>query len=995
MVRIYCFLFSFLVFSELRSQSDIQIRSWGQTHGIESAIIYGVFQDKNNLIWICTYNGLYYFDGFRAYKSQILEGDSKTPFDGIVNQLLQTSDGRYWLKIDNKMGAYDIYSKVFTPLKTQPTDLISTFNSNGDQLYVLDPERTFLVDKESPEMIPMVFVDEKGNIVSEIVRASASTGKYFSFKDSFPLEVEPSNIPGRFLEKKESDSSFTYWNKKGYSKYNIDVFGNTWFKHPFKPIWMVEDSLGNDVSEEYLIPFFDMTLHYFKTQPYYSWFFTDKGLILWEKNKDKPRYLFEEIPELNDSRQISYFGRGKTVWIWNRQGLHNIRVNPSRFTSITKGQNELYRDFILGIYPFDENRLIIKHDFPDTHHSLFDLNSGIIIPIQKDELFKKFGLADYEEIHDEGDQEAWILKHGVHIHNYAKITPNRNPFTRLFISDGSTYDYAIIPADNFKIAHQLWRISEDRMVFPRLNPLQFADQGDTVWIGTESVGLVALHTPSGETAQWLPDPNNPSSIRSNRVHAVIPVDSGNLWLGTGKGLSFFDKKSGDFKTFRTHEGLIDDRIYCMAFDRKGFLWIGTGNGLSRFDTLSKSFTNFTKADGLVNSEYNRNSAILLDDGRMMMGGMAGIDMFDPEDIADQLEKPKPMIAHVHINNRLINLRTQFDFGHDENHFAFYVSANPIWMASTLTYQYRLEGAEDDWQSLNYSNAVNYPNLPPGDYSFQVKIANQPEIATYDFMIYQIWYGTWWFKLSFIGIGLLLLYLIYRVMLSRRMYHLEQENKVMLLKAEQALSVTKERERIIADLHDDVGATLSSLHIYGDLAGKMWDSQPEKVRDMVEKMRDQSKELMGLMSDIVWSMKNPQNEKYTLLARIRNYANELLASKEIQFADVLASDLDEKIVLPELRRNLLLVVKEAMNNIAKHSHASRVRLVLYEKEGQLILKINDNGKGLDLSKAQNGNGLSNMKKRCQQMNGKMTIEGQNGNGTTLTCFIPMARISLVD
>ncbi|WP_373524400.1 ATP-binding protein [Aquiflexum sp.] len=375
--------------------------------------------------------------------------------------------------------------------------------------------------------------------------------------------------------------------------------------------------------------------------------------------------------------------------------------------------------------------------------------------------------------------------------------------------------------------------------------------------------------------------------------------------------------------------------------------------------------------------------------------MEGIDIFDPDLIDERLEKPKPFIAHIHNNDKMINLKSQFEFGHDENHFDFYVSANPIWMASTLTYEYRLEGAETDWQSLNFSNLVHYPNLPPGKYSFQVKIANQPEIASYDFVIHQVWYASWWFRLAFIFAGLFMIYLIYRMMLARRTFRLKQENRIMQLKAEQALSVTKERERIIADLHDDVGATLSSLHIYGDLAGKVWDSQPEKGKEMVEKIRDQSKELMGRMSDIVWSMKDPKNERYSLCSRIRNYANELLSSREIQFADVLASDLDEKIVQPDLRRNLLLVVKEAMNNIAKHSHASRVRLTLSEKNGHLILKINDNGKGLDIMMVQNGNGLGNMQKRCQQMNGKFSIASQNGSGTTLTCTIPMATFSIVD
>lgn len=995
-----CFIawmfFCSLVYFEAPSQSDIQIRTWGQAHGIESAVIFGVFQDQNDMIWICTYNGLFYFDGFRAYKSPILESDGKTSFNGIVNQLVQSEDGRYWLTIDQRMGTYDIYSKVFSPLKTQTPSLLSRFSSIGDQLFVFDPARTYLVDKKSFELIPMVFMDELDSIISDDIRPSGLPTRYFSFFDKSPVEVVPSKNIGKYVLKRDVDSSKTFWNQQGYFRLNIDAKGNTWYRHPlnYREL-IVEDSLGNNKSDDYLSHFDGVNIHFFFTQPDYSWFVTDNGLMLWEKNKVKPKNRFEKFPELSDVQLAQSFDRGKTIWFWNRQGLFNLRMNPSKFSPITKENSNLYSNFILGIFPFDNNRLIIKHDFTDSHYSFFDIESGELRSFHSDEIYKDFRLLEYRDILKNGDPKSWILEHGRHIHGFFEGKPNNNPFTRTFISDGKTFDYFTYPGDQFQLVNQLWRISENRMVFPKISPLQYAQQGDTVWIGTEGEGLVALHTPSGRTQQWLSDPGIPESIPADRVHAAIPVADGNLWLGTGNGLSFFNKKTGKFKTYNTQNGLVDNRIYCMALDRKGHLWIGTGNGLSRFDTLSKSFTNFTKADGLVNSEYNRNSAVLLPDGRMMMGGMGGIDIFDPDRIEEQLEKPKPFIAHIHNNDNMVNLKSQFEFEHDENHFDFYVSANPIWMASTLTYEYRLLGSEKDWQDLNYSNIVHYPNLPPGKYSFQVKIANQPEIANYDFVIRQVWYASWWFRLAFILFGLFLIYLIYRMMLARRIYRLQQENKIMQMKAEQALSVTKERERIIADLHDDVGATLSSLYIYGDLAGKVWDSQPEKGKEMVDKIRDQSKELMGRMSDIVWSMKDPKKEKYSLRSRIRNYANELLSSREILFADVLASDLDEKIVQPELRRNLLLIVKEAMNNIAKHSHATRVRLMLYEKEGQLILKINDNGSGLDVMVVQNGNGMGNMQKRCEQMNGKLSIASQNGSGTTLTCAIPMATFSIGD
>ena len=90
-------------------------------------------------------------------------------YNGIVNQLVQSSDGRYWLKLDHTLGAYDIYSKVFTPLKTQPSNLLSTFSSVGDQLYIVDPIKFYLVDRESLRIIPMVFADNHGKINSDML----------------------------------------------------------------------------------------------------------------------------------------------------------------------------------------------------------------------------------------------------------------------------------------------------------------------------------------------------------------------------------------------------------------------------------------------------------------------------------------------------------------------------------------------------------------------------------------------------------------------------------------------------------------------------------------------------------------------------------------------------------------------------------------------------------------------------------------------------------
>lgn len=211
-----------------------------------------------------------------------------------------------------------------------------------------------------------------------------------------------------------------------------------------------------------------------------------------------------------------------------------------------------------------------------------------------------------------------------------------------------------------------------------------------------------------------------------------------------------------------------------------------------------------------------------------------------------------------------------------------------------------------------------------------------------------------------------------------------------MEAQQA--VANERTRITADLHDDIGATLSSMQIYGDLAKNVWDKQPEESKKMIDKISSTSKDLMGRMGDIIWSMKVGEEEKYTLEARLKNYSNELLSPKNI----MVEFDIDEKlpvgIVNPEIRKNILLIAKEAMNNIAKYSGASKATVSLKKINTVFQLVISDNGKGFDKAMLSQGNGLNNIKSRCALLKGDCIIDTEPGKGVVVTCIFPIAIIS---
>jgi signal transduction histidine kinase len=485
---------------------------------------------------------------------------------------------------------------------------------------------------------------------------------------------------------------------------------------------------------------------------------------------------------------------------------------------------------------------------------------------------------------------------------------------------------------------------------------------------------------------------------SQRVHGVCFDAAGNVYAATSAGLSFFDKKTGRFTHYSTAEGLCHPTIYCLTPDRQGQVWCGTGNGLSCFDPATKTFKNFFKSDGLINSEYNRNSAFTAPNGRIFMGGTEGLDYFVPAEIIQREFNYTPIIGEVSLPNRNLDPSANAFLKTDENNLTFSVTVSDLSRAQTMRFFYLLEGSKSAvWQTIATGNEIQFANLEPGKYVLRVKASNlsgkeNTKEAQFAFTIAAPWYTTIWFTIICILSGIALIYGLVRNNEIRKRRKLEQENELFRLKAEQATAIAQERERITADLHDDVGATLSSLNIYGDLAHSIWETNPEKSKEMVGKIAGQSRELMLRMSDIIWSMKPNGNDSSGLTPRIRNFAQDLLSGKGIMVNIYIDETTVAGITNPMVRKNIILIIKEVLNNVAKYSSAAHVEIFLGKKENGVQLSIQDDGKGFDRETVTMGNGLENMAARCRQMEGNFELDTHPGRGTTITCLIPLAIIS---
>ncbi|HMC99535.1 MAG TPA: ATP-binding protein, partial [Ferruginibacter sp.] len=203
---------------------------------------------------------------------------------------------------------------------------------------------------------------------------------------------------------------------------------------------------------------------------------------------------------------------------------------------------------------------------------------------------------------------------------------------------------------------------------------------------------------------------------------------------------------------------------------------------------------------------------------------------------------------------------------------------------------------------------------------------------------------------------------------------EFESQIAIIKAQQ-----EERNRISADMHDDLGAGMTTIRLYSELAkNKLHDNpMPE-----IDKISSSSNELLNKMNAIIWSMSSSNDSLGNLTAYIRSYALEYFEGTGVDCRITIPEDLPNIEVIGEIRRNVFLVVKEALNNILKHAKATKVTLSLVRVDDGLTFYIHDNGVGIDLDKLRMfGNGLKNMKKRMQDVHIDFSIE--NNNGTLIT------------
>ena len=209
------------------------------------------------------------------------------------------------------------------------------------------------------------------------------------------------------------------------------------------------------------------------------------------------------------------------------------------------------------------------------------------------------------------------------------------------------------------------------------------------------------------------------------------------------------------------------------------------------------------------------------------------------------------------------------------------------------------------------------------------------------------------------------------------------------KLEQKTAMLRERSRISGELHDEVGSTLSTINILSHSARMKLRSDVEKSDNLLEKINENSQRMMDAMSDIVWSI-NPENDALgNISVRMKEFVSEILDNKDIDYTFEMSEELTDVKLSPEIRKDMYLAFKEAVNNLAKYSKATTAHISLSRMYGSLNMKIKDNGTGFNPQQNGSGNGMNTMKKRAESHGGTFQIVSEEGKGTSIHISIPIA------
>jgi len=1005
------FLLLFLVFhpSCFSQQVDYVFKHFTRDDQLASNQVNSILKDHNGFIWFATMNGLQKYDGKRFVTYQHVPNDSSSIRDNNVGYLMEDRNKRLWVWTALGTSVYDPihdnFSFVEIEFDKKRQDFYYSFglyeDSQGYKWNMLYPGGLFRYDSISNKFKPYTTFWPKCSANILRIVEDGSSGNFWLTTDAgamyydaksreyYSHENNPHNVAilkdtvtGRstgliyrdqngimwlaFWDQSHAERYYRYDSRKNHLEeilqnlgaiqlFRTDASSTTWAVGDKLLRYSEKDHLFVEIKKkrnERLGLDFNQMFCMYEDDEHNLWTGTDIGVFVFnpilQKFSTTNAYSFKEkkmsAGDINGFLQLK---DGNILAMgWGGDGLYFFDSNMNQIPYQYGYDGKLIKD---------NNHRLTWCALDDSHGTLWiGCQSGRLMRI--DSARKKIEYLNPPEFNDrtvrsvmeDKNQNLWF---GTQSNVIVKWERRSGKYIQVMPPPPGKYDLRIIL---------------------RILPGRHND----IWVSSNS-GLLRLKDDDGSVLDYFAaDRDNPDSLQSNGLSEILWWGTDTLAIATSVGIEFLDLKSRRISQLFAGTPFFNTRVFSMIRDEDANIWFSTNNGLSKIHVPTRKITSYGYREGITDEYFFPGSVARLKNGKLAFGTIRSIVYFRPEDVREKSVPPDVHITGFQVFGKSLPVDSLLQNGntvkldYQQNFITIRFSSMSNTINDRLDYYATMVGLDKDWAQTNALQEAQFTYLPGGRYTFKVYCVSREgvhckNITTLNIIIIPpFWQRNWFYVFCFLLVAGII-YAIYRIRINR------------------ILEIGKMRTRIARDLHDDMGSTLSTINILSEMAKMKVGSDVGKTGEYIEKISDNSTRMMEAMDDIVWSI-NPSNDSMQkITARMREFANGVLEAREIEFN----FQMDEKIMYlklnPEARRDLFLIFKEAINNLAKYSCCKHTWVSLRLENGWIAMTIQDDGVGFEVANADDGNGLTNMRKRAQSMKGSLEIISRPKHGTKVS------------
>lgn len=1012
-VRILTAFALLLVTLTTRAQSDYIFEQYGAKEGLASIEISSLFQDRHGFLWAGHNLGLSRFDGYHF--TNYLR-DSSDEAIGKVLCMREDREGRLWIASANGIffKAKNKFIRLSFGAGKGAIVFSLLFDHQGDLWFTANPGPGIISQKQLGEYI----LGQR-----KVISFHPLPQNQHTLKDRYALVYLDQDKAGKIYGMGREGKIFSL------TREFVRLIGTT------DRLYYIRSMVVSDEGEIYWADPFQGTMKMNsmgivgKVGNGAQSIFKKDGDI-WALGtaidvKKAHSATFQRIAEIEDFIQISLsmlVDKDENIWVGTNEGLF-------------KYKKSLFRKYPVSEFPL-LNKVFSMLEMPD-QRLLFGTSSGRIAGLgtdgKADSLYKVVNRAEICDLLL--DKRGWLWA----ATGYEGTAVVRNGQVTVFNDENEGF------RDNTNFFLQedgegnIWEMGDNGVTQISVNAVTSAiqfrsykppagmfsafpsfrkgyfDKKGNLWLFTEHYHT-GVYRFAKETFHLAP-------IDGQKYLSVTDIlidGQGFLWVSTN-GNGVYQCRIGekdDLEVVRhltSANGLPTNTTLGMCFDDQHALWIATFNGIVKVDKVYEDhphFVFFDKNDGFLDGKYQFMFLEKDRSGRIWGYGTGGTISFQPKEMIrkahDSYIEMKSLsimgtdqvpAAYIRGIDAETGLPNEIQLPYHKNNLAFRAVPVHLDRPDANRIAWRLDRLEKEWHYGYGAIDFNYTSLPPGSYLLQIRGTNSygewgDKQLSLKIIVTPPFWNTWWFYCLIIGIFSFAAYAYYKYRIREKEKLLKNQATLIenqALKIEKTLALQEERNRIAAEMHDDFGASITSIrYLTYNTQQNGNGNNPAKA---LEKISLYTAELMEKMSDIIWAMNSQNDNLENMISFIRAYTGEFAENTGIKYTIDLPDEIPETELSGVKRRNIGLAFKECIQNIAKHAGATEVKIRIQLRDGQLIIEIKDNGVGLvaagegnEKQKVLSGNGLLNIEKRMKANGG--TFEIRQMEGTTVVLTTPM-------